>query len=118
MARFNVEVQNLKSLQAKLDALPDAVRRGAERATSNETEELAAAMRGNAPVDTGELVDSIHAETSGSEGQVVVDADHAGPVEFGTSTTPAQPYIEPAVEQVRQSFPQRVRDEVRSELPT
>lgn len=118
MAGLNVEVRNLDKLQQKLAELPGQISRGSEHAVAGETESLAEAMRAGAPVDTGELVASIHTDVSGGQGRVVADAGHALAVEFGTSTNPAQPYAQPAIEEARVSFPQRVRDDVRSELPT
>lgn len=50
-----------------------------------------------APVDTGELRDSIHAETGSDGNFLVANADHAAHVELGTSKMAAQPYLRPAI---------------------
>lgn len=60
-------------------------------------EDVADDARRNAPVETGELQDSIHGEVVGTEGRVSATADHAAYVELGTSEMPAQPYLRPAV---------------------
>ncbi len=53
----------------------------------------AAAM---APVDTGQLRDSITAEAD----RVTTDVEYAAYVEYGTSDTPAQPFMRPAADTV------------------
>jgi HK97 gp10 family phage protein len=49
-----------------------------------------------APVLTGSLRESIHIEGSGTEREVIADADHAAYVEFGTSRQAPQPFMFPA----------------------
>ena len=53
-----------------------------------------------APVDTGELRDSIVVinATKTDSGAVVARADHASYVEFGTTKMAAQPFLFPALE--------------------
>lgn len=51
-------------------------------------------MKRLAPVDTGELRDSIEAV---GDGKIVIGADHAAYVEFGTEIMAAQPYARPAL---------------------
>lgn len=55
-----------------------------------------------APVDQGELRDSIHAEVT-PEGTIIVraDAPHAVPVDQGTARTKAVPYLSGAALDVR-----------------
>lgn len=64
----------------------------------------------HAPVDTGELRDSIHREGSGTDARVVVGAAHGIFVEYGTRNMPAQPYLWPAVERARAGYIQGWRD--------
>jgi HK97 gp10 family phage protein len=58
-----------------------------------------------APVDTGDLAASIHAVEETVDGgpgvAIVADVSYAAFVELGTSDTPAQPYLRPALERVR-----------------
>lgn len=68
-------------------------------------EAVAAKARRRVPIDTGELRDSIHVEGT----DVVVDADHALPVEVGTVDTAAQPFLTPAAESERAPFHRRLR---------
>lgn len=58
---------------------------------------LADATAAGAPVDTGELRDSVFAEMQGDSLIVGAEAGHAAEVELGTSKAPAQPFIRPAV---------------------
>ena len=115
--RITVEVQNLDSLLAKLDALPGQMRAGAEKAVADETEEVAQDMRDGAPYLTGALREGIQAEHDGLTGQAVSTAAHSMAVEVGTSRMPAQPFAQPAAERSRTRFPGRVADAVREELP-
>ncbi len=71
----------------------------AELAATEETVEyIAGEARANAPVLTGELRDSIEGQMDGSEGEVVVGAEHGPAIEFGSSRRPATPYLRPAYE--------------------
>jgi len=63
-------------------------------------EEMAEVARQNAPVDTGELRDSIHVEDEGEGSRVVVGTDHWIFPEFGTVDMAPEPYMRPAVDQV------------------
>lgn len=62
---------------------------------------IATGAQDRAPVDTGELRDSIHVEGSGQKAAVVVDADHGVYVEYGTSRMGAQPFLWPSLEAER-----------------
>ncbi len=63
--------------------------------THNIAEIIAGRARQNAPVKSGALQRSIHAEGD----SVIADADHASIVELGTATRAAMPYMRPATEQ-------------------
>lgn len=70
---------------------------------ANETAyEAAEIAKGLCPVDTGFLRESIRVEqTGGNRLKVVVDAEYAAAVEYGTSKSEAQPFLRPALEAVR-----------------
>lgn len=55
-----------------------------------------------APVKSGNLRESISATENG---EVVTTANYYAEVEYGTSTTPAQPFVTPAAEQVATEIP-------------
>jgi HK97 gp10 family phage protein len=54
--------------------------------------------RGNAPVDTGNLRDSHEVQKEGSTVLIVVGAEYAGDVEYGTQYQEAQPFLRPAMD--------------------
>lgn len=86
----------------------DAILRNLGKNTSEATEQIASDIveiaQENAPVQTGELRDSIHVEKDGNDHTVVVGADHGAFVELGTSKMAAQPYLGPAVAKVRRNL--------------
>lgn len=58
-----------------------------------------------APVDTGTLKNAIQATRLGAaHWRVVVGVDYGLYVEYGTVHTAAQPYFQPAINQVRPAF--------------
>lgn len=116
-SKVNVTVTGLDSLLGKLNELPEQMRRGAERAVEEETEDVTQDMRDGAPVDTGALVAGMQAEVDGLRGEAVSTAQHSFAVEGGTSKMPAQPFAQPAAERSRGRFPDRVSAAVREELP-
>ena len=67
---------------------------------------------GEAPaIITGELAGSIQFTALGSgRAQVGSSADHAAPLEFGTSEIAARPWLRPAVERVRNRIGALVRE--------
>jgi HK97 gp10 family phage protein len=83
---FRMVVDRVPELTASVVA-------GAEAAAESVREAVAESARENAPVDTGELEESI-----GVDGEeVYAGTDHAGFVEFGTVHMPAQPFFAPAL---------------------
>lgn len=69
-------------------------------------DKIAADAKSRAPVDTGYLRSSIHAESksAGKEADVMVDAPYAAYVEYGTFKMAAQPFLTPAVEAHKAEF--------------
>lgn len=66
---------------------------------------LADKARERAPVDTGALKGSIHPRVYfGLSGAVQANIRYAGYVEYGTSFTPAQPFMGPALEEEAPDF--------------
>jgi HK97 gp10 family phage protein len=63
-----------------------------------------------APVRTGQLRDSIAVEGEGDAARVTVGAPHGVYVEYGTSRSPAQPFLWPAVEAARAGYRQAWTD--------
>lgn len=77
----------------------------AAAAVAKSAHDIEAQAKSRAPVRTGFLKNSIHAEQEGPHAwRVDVQAEYGAYVEFGTVRMSARPYFIPAVEQVRPSF--------------
>lgn len=63
-----------------------------------------------APVRTGELRASLHAEVSAMMAEIVSDTNHSSYVEYGTARAPSQPFLRPAVERHRESFLREIEE--------
>lgn len=59
------------------------------------------AARSHAPSRTGALRASIKVEHDGAKGTFGSGLDYARHVEFGTSDTPVQPYLRPAIDAMK-----------------
>lgn len=119
----------VQRLKRRMMALPKAVREAASRATLEGAEELAKSMRNLAPVDTGDLRDSIvvtpggrttppYSQPGGSstvpENSAVVTAGNTDVryphlVEYGTKDAAAQPFFWPAVRSKKKKIANRVK---------
>lgn len=84
----------LKNIKKNKD---DALAQVGER-TVKRAKELAA-------VDTGEMRDKINYEIDRGVLYVKADADHSSFVEYGTVKMAAQPFMTPAIREVRQELP-------------
>lgn len=73
--------------------------------TAKDVENRAKAL---APVLTGELRDSIQARKTADGAEVTVGTDHGFYTEFGTSDTPTQPFLRPAVQEAAGKFGRRL----------
>lgn len=91
------DVSQVEALADDLGAAPVKV----EKVSSAKMTEIAAQLRDDAkaaaPVDTGDLRDSIEVQGGRDYRIVRATARHAFFVEFGTSDTPPQPYLWPQV---------------------
>lgn len=96
------------TIDIRKNRLPEIAKRAAQVAADviRETVDgIATDARGRAPVDTGELRDSIAGRViNQNAGEVVATADHASYVEYGTVKMPAQPYLHPAADAARPKF--------------
>lgn len=81
---------NLEKMKAQLEL--EAAQRGAELA------------RKYAPVDSGELRAGISVQQEANSAAVISAAPHGIMVEFGTSRSAAQPYMQPMAEQMRSEY--------------
>lgn len=83
--------------------------RACEREVHRTGELASVTARRLAPRRTGALVDSIVARARGNATEVSAGVDYAAFVEYGTSDTPAQPFLRPALEQAARSFGRDIR---------
>lgn len=109
---------NKGRLLRKMSRLPPAVIKAVEVQLAKNADELVATAKGFAPVDEGELRDSIEQRDTSEPGkprrQVRVTAkDEKGRpyprwVEHGTKDTPARPFLFPAYRLKRRRFKSRL----------
>ena len=91
------------------DAGPNIVQRCLDIAESIAVQDV--------PVDTGYLQSTIHQEiVSDLVGQLIADAPYAGFVELGTSKMEAQPYMQPAADEVEQNIQDIAIEEIENAL--
>jgi HK97 gp10 family phage protein len=97
VTNFRTEVEGDEALRATLGQV---AARLDDLTAAGQTGGRAVAQRAqsDAPVDTGALARSIKAEATGKEITVTATARYAAFQEYGTSTTPASPYLRPALE--------------------
>ncbi|WDR05625.1 HK97 gp10 family phage protein [Devosia rhodophyticola] len=127
MAKSN----QLARFEARMNAIPKAVREAVQPALAKNADELASAMKHLAEPsrDTGALIDSIHATLPGertppysqpggnqtaSELEALVTAGnsevrYAHLVEYGTSDTDAQPFFWPSVRLLKKRLNNRMK---------
>src|SRR4051812_6785687 len=98
------DTSELLHLVGTLDAAAVAATPMAAEVVGVSAEELLHTAEQLAPVLTGELRASGRVEKSGLTATVIFDSDHAGYVEYGTSDTAPQPYLNPAADQQENSF--------------
>ena len=70
----------------------------------------------NAPVDTGYLRSSGFDRDADYGADVVFGAPYSAHVEFGTSRTPAQPYVRPAIDEHEGEIVKAIADEAWREI--
>ncbi len=112
-----------------MNAIPKAVRAAVVPSLAKSGQDLATMQRLLAPVDSGDLRDSIHVtlpgettppysqpggSTTAKENQVLVTVgDHATRyshlVEYGTAAAPAQPYFWPAYRLLKKKLQARIK---------
>lgn len=73
-------------------AVDESTKEFIQTATDDTYEDIIARV----PVDTGDLMHSIQKETTDTRGKIYTDLYYALPVELGTFKMEAQPYFEPA----------------------
>lgn len=103
---ISVKLEGQASLLSKLKGILPKVREGTRLAVAETALLVETDAKLFAPVDTGRLRSSIHAEIApdGLRATVVAEANYAVHVEFGTRYQRAQPFLFPAYEKNRLAF--------------
>lgn len=120
---LRVTVENESDIIRLIQTLPPEIFAKVQQVLKNGAVRVAERARELAPVRTGHLMASIHAELGESiEGaaafdpvQVIADTPYASFVEFGTSKMEAQPFMTPAAEQIEPEILEEI-DSVLREL--
>ena len=109
-----IEITGLPELQKKLSKIkdigkdPNAYLAGAQ--------ELQRLSMENAPVKTGNLKNSHYSRKSSDGAEMVVGADYAFYVEFGTSRWEGKPFVRPAIEEGQNEIVSAVEEALRKDL--
>ena len=92
------------ALAAELSREAAQMQQKASQAVAKAAFDTQARARASAPVDTGNLRNSITVDAQGTRARVGAEADYAIYVEMGTSRMAAQPFMNPAADAVEPSF--------------
>jgi HK97 gp10 family phage protein len=108
MASNSIEAQ-LRQIVAEMKAYEQRVQQVAATTLAEHAGQVAADARALAPVDTGELRDSIQVvKTDDLHYQVEATAPYAAAVELGTVHQAAEPFLFPAFEASRNELPRKL----------
>ena len=101
-----VDASEVRHLADDLAAAPARVGDKSARAVASKAHDTERDAKALAPVETGELRDSIHVRASGLSAEVIAGTDHAEYVEDGTSVMAPQPFMRPAFDRNREGLVQ------------
>ena len=115
-----VEIKGLDSLMRKLDRMGGNVLDALEKATKQTALAAQADARDNAPVDTGNLKQSISTEHERSieaaTSTVYTNVEYGLYQEMGTVKMAAHPYMMPALNANKSTFEQLARKELKTAI--
>ena len=112
-----MRIDGLKELERKLTTLPREAERTADRTVEDVARGTQRTARALAPVDSGELRQSLVVRDAGPHRRSVdAGAFHADDIEFGNSTTAAQPYLRPAYDRERRVVPKHAKRNAEAEF--
>lgn len=94
------------TLKPSIQELKDSMRASVERALEAVGLQAEGYAKMKCPVDTGNLRNSITHTTDEGEltAYIGTDVEYAAYVEYGTSRTKAQPYLEPAIKEHKDEY--------------
>lgn len=106
---MGIRARGIRAAQDRLNRIADRLAGATEDAIFDFADEVVDHMKGVVPVDTGRLRDSISKKKEGDSVTVGPrGVEYAEYVENGTSRSPAQPYVAPTIQWVRQNGPSRI----------
>lgn len=99
-----IDTSQLLALSANLGKASLTVTLTAAKVVAKSANDLEAAAKQAAPVDTGNLRNSIGTDLRGLSATVGPTASYGPYLEYGTSRMPPQPYMTPAAERITPAF--------------
>lgn len=105
-------IRNAERLCSRLDAMEGELREAAGAALEHLAQSARREAMARAPVETGRLRASIHAEQNGLTARVASDCPYAASVELGTSKCPARPFLAPSALAGREGLARAAREKV------
>lgn len=106
---MGIRARGIQGAQQRLNRLADRLAGVTNDAINEFADEVVTHMKGVVPVDTGKLRDSIEKKQEGDSVSVGPrGVEYAEYVEYGTSRSPAQPYVRPTIEWAKKNGPKRI----------
>lgn len=116
MKPVKVVLVGLQAFKKATERVNKEVEQAARKQLVESTIRIESDAKKEAPVDTGRLRSSIKREIEGDSARVYSDVEYASYVEWGTSTSPAQPFFQPAIERERQRLPEEFRKYIKDAI--
>jgi len=116
MSAIEVHIENSGDAQRLLQTLPSEMFEQVQQVLMNGAIRVAERARELVPVRTGHLLASIRPEIEDAQDseeafspiRVVADAEYASFVEFGTSRMEAEPFMQPAIDEIEPEIMEEV----------
>ena len=116
-------VRGIQAVVRNLEKMDTQINAGARKAQMRAALEIEREAVAEVPVDTGRLKGSIMTQKIsdslievGSGVKAGSEVEYAHKVEFGGPHQAAHPYLQPAVEIVKQRYPNMIIDDVKAEM--
>ena len=114
---WSIEIDDSDLEEAVNNSIPNAIDSAVREALEEGAEEIYSAARGQVPVDTGALQESISKDVSDDGFTVQASESYAGYVEFGTSRMAAQPYFYSTANRVTADIHTKIESKLNAKLP-
>lgn len=95
--RIDVDASQVRALATEFGRAATTVGARAERIIADTARDIELDAQALAPVDDGELRESISSDVRGLQAEIGASVRYAHYVEYGTSDTEPQPYMGPAL---------------------